>query len=69
MKFFDCLFWILLIVGGLNWGFVGVANYDLVADFCGVGTPLTKLVYTLVGISAVYSLIFCRSIRNRCSGR
>jgi len=69
MRFFDIVFWILLIVGGLNWGLVGVANYDLVTEFCGVGTPLTKLVYTLVGVSAVYNIIFCKGIRGRCSGR
>lgn len=45
---------ILVIVGGLNWGLVGVANFDLVAFLFGVGTALSKIVYTLVGVAAVY---------------
>ena len=66
MKFFDCLFFLLLIIGGLNWGLVGFANYDLVVEFCGLGTSLTKFVYILVGVAAVYNLLFWKSIRNRC---
>lgn len=45
---------ILLIIGGLNWGLVGLWNIDLVAVILGAGTILTKIVYVLVGISAIY---------------
>lgn len=44
---------ILLIVGGLNWGLVGVAKFDLVAAILGPMSVLSRIVYTLVGISAV----------------
>jgi uncharacterized membrane protein YuzA (DUF378 family) len=47
---------ILLIVGGLNWGLVGLFGFDLVAAIFGVGTMLTRLVYILVGVSALYFL-------------
>jgi len=48
---------VLLVVGGLNWGLVGLFQYDLVATIFGEATFLAKLVYVLVGISAVYYLL------------
>jgi uncharacterized membrane protein YuzA (DUF378 family) len=45
---------ILLIVGGLNWGLIGVANFNLVEFLFGTGY-LAKTVYSVVGASAVYS--------------
>jgi uncharacterized protein len=44
----------LLVVGGLNWGLVGVANVDLVAAVLGSGTLLANVVYGLVGVSALW---------------
>jgi uncharacterized membrane protein YuzA (DUF378 family) len=48
---------ILVIVGGLNWGLVGVAKFDLVATILGPMSILSRIVYTLVGISAIYIAI------------
>jgi uncharacterized membrane protein YuzA (DUF378 family) len=48
---------ILLIVGGLNWGLVGLSEFDLVAAIFGAGSALSRIVYILVGISAVWQLI------------
>jgi uncharacterized membrane protein YuzA (DUF378 family) len=49
---------ILLIVGGLNWGLVGLFNFDLVAALFGgtVGTysTLSRVIFTIVGIAALY---------------
>ena len=47
---------ILLIIGGLNWGLVGVFSFDLVAAIFGEMTIVSRVVYALVGISAVYQL-------------
>ncbi len=45
----------LLIVGGLNWGSVGLFRFDLVAFiFGGSGSLLSRVVYTLVGLSAAW---------------
>lgn len=45
---------ILLIVGGLNWGLWGAFQFDLVAALFGGSTaPVARLVYILVGLSAV----------------
>lgn len=47
---------ILVIVGGLNWGLVGAANFNLVETILGTGT-IAKLVYILVGLSALWMLL------------
>ena len=54
----------LLVVGGLNWGLIGIFNFDLVATlFGGQGAVLSRIIYTLVGISALWciSLFFKRN--------
>jgi uncharacterized membrane protein YuzA (DUF378 family) len=45
---------ILVIIGALNWGLVGLLSLDLVAAIFGYMSLLSRIVYTLVGISAVY---------------
>lgn len=57
MAKFNTLDWVsmvLVIVGGLNWGLVGLFGFDLVAALFGEMSALSRLVYILVGISAVY---------------
>ncbi len=55
----DLIALFLLIVGGLNWGLVGVFEFDLVAwIFGGQETLLARVVYTLVGVSAVWCISF-----------
>ncbi len=56
MKALNILTLILLIVGGLNWGLVGALNFDLVATVFGAGTLLARLVYVVVGLSAIWQL-------------
>lgn len=56
MKTLDILSRILLAVGGLNWGLVGIAKFDLVAALFGQGSILANAVYVIVGISAVVQL-------------
>jgi hypothetical protein len=53
------------VVGGLNWGLVGTANFDLVAAIFGAGSMLSKVVYTLVGLAAVYQAVSLKSIQRR----
>ena len=58
MKAFNLLTLVLVIVGGLNWGLVGLANFDLVAAaLLGDGSVLSRAVYVLVGLSAIYQLV------------
>lgn len=54
MKIVYIIALILLVVGGLNWGLVGFFGFDLVAAIFGDASVLSRIVYSLVGISAVY---------------
>ena len=70
MKPLDLLTLILLIVGGLNWGLVAIANFDLVAALTGAGTfgnknALGTVIYGLVGLSALYQAVGLRAIQRR----
>lgn len=58
MKAVNVLTLVLLIVGGLNWGLVGLFQFDLVAAlFGGQEALLARVVYTLVGLSAVWQIL------------
>src|SRR4051812_35825091 len=48
---------VLMVVGGLNWGLVGLFQFDLVAAVFGTMTAAARTVYTLVGLAAVYGLV------------
>lgn len=48
---------ILVIIGGLNWGLVGLANFDLVAVLFGAGSFLARAIYIIVGLSALWQLV------------
>jgi len=48
---------VLVIVGGLNWGLVGAFDFNLVAALFGDGTALARIVYILVGLSALWQLV------------
>lgn len=50
---------VLLIVGGLNWALVGLFNFDLVAAIFGQLSIIARIIYVLVGISAIY-MIFAK---------
>lgn len=56
MKMIRKIAYILTLIGALNWGLVGVAQFDLVAAIFGIGL-IANVIYTLVGISALW-LIF-----------
>jgi uncharacterized protein len=57
MKAVNTVTLLLLIVGGLNWGLVGLFNFDLVATIFGEMSPLSRIVYVLVGVSAVLQIL------------
>jgi uncharacterized membrane protein YuzA (DUF378 family) len=65
MRALDAIVAVLLIVGGLNWGLVGVFDFDLVAFLFGEGGALSRIVYTIVGLCAVYWLVEWGAIRRR----
>ncbi len=70
MKRIDILAALLLIVGGLNWGLVSLANFDLVATITGAGgfgskNLLGAVIYGLVGLAAIYQALGWKAIQRR----
>jgi Uncharacterized conserved protein len=64
MRALNIITLLLIIIGGINWLLVGVAQFDLVAAlFGGQDAALARIVYILVGLSALYQLVpFFRSL-------
>lgn len=62
----DTIAWLLVIIGALNWGLVGIANIDIVDVIFGTVPVLAKIIYILVGISALYVLI---TMKKYCSDK
>lgn len=54
----DLIALILVIVGGLNWGLIGLLDFNLVDAIFGVGSTLSRIVYILVGLAALYTIYF-----------
>lgn len=66
MKSIDVIAAALLMIGGLNWGLVGLFQFDLVATIFGGQTAiLSRIVYILVGICAVYQALTWKTIQKR----
>lgn len=56
---------VLMIVGAVNWGLVGVANFDLVATLFGEGSALSRIVYSLVGLAGLYGIYLATKLGDR----
>lgn len=65
MKTLDIIVAVLLVIGGLNWGLVGAINFDLVGAIFGEMSVLSRLVYCLVGLAAIYDIIMLKAIGKR----
>ncbi len=61
MRIVDRIAMIILIIGGINWGSIGIFQFDLVAWICGGQSGvISRIIYILVGIAAIWciSLLF-----------
>ncbi|MBD3233240.1 MAG: DUF378 domain-containing protein [candidate division Zixibacteria bacterium] len=67
MKSLDVIMIILLVVGGLNWGLVGIAGFNLVSTIFGDMSFLSRIVYAVVGISAAYQIMQWKAMQRRWS--
>ncbi len=55
----DTLALVLVIIGALNWGLIGLFEFDLVASiFGGQTAPISRIIYGLVGLAGLYSIKF-----------
>lgn len=62
LNILDWLTMILVVIGGLNWGLVGILKFDLVATIFGEMSSISRVVYTLVGLSAIYVIYLATQI-------
>jgi uncharacterized membrane protein YuzA (DUF378 family) len=64
MKTLDVMAAVLLVVGGLNWGVVGLTGSDLVGALFGELSPVSRAVYILVGLAALYQALQWKAIQH-----
>lgn len=65
MRTMDVIAAVLLVIGGLNWGLVGFFHFDLVSAIFGEMTPLSRIIYSLVGLAAIYQGLQWKAIQRR----
>jgi uncharacterized membrane protein YuzA (DUF378 family) len=65
MKILDVIVAILVVLGGLNWGMVGLFNYDVVAALFGEMSVLARTSYIIVGLAALYEVAMIPMARRR----
>ena len=63
----DLVALVLIIVGGVNWGLIGAFDFNLVDALFGEGSVLSRIVYILVGIAALYAVMTASKVANRTS--
>ncbi|MBR0350486.1 MAG: DUF378 domain-containing protein [Clostridia bacterium] len=56
MKVIDTIALLLVIIGAINWGLIGIFNFNLVDTIFGVGSVVSRVIYALVGISGLWSI-------------
>lgn len=62
MKIIDTIALVLVIIGAINWGLIGMFNFNLVETIFGGFSVLSRIIYVLVGVSGLWAirLIFAR---------
>lgn len=57
MNWLDKLAWVLIVLGGLNWGAVGFFKYNAVDKIFTAGTTSSKVVYDIIGVAAIWAVV------------
>ena len=61
---------VLVIIGALNWGSIGLFQFDLVAFACGgSASMISRIIYTLVGLAAIWCVTLLFRDRDAAEGR
>ncbi len=69
MKVLHIISFILLVVGGLNWLVLALFNWDISQLFGGMDTAVSRVIYVLVGLAAIYELVTHKGNCKTCSGQ
>ena len=56
MKIIDKIALVLIIIGAINWGLIGIFNFNLVSAIFGEMTVITRIIYGLVGVSGIWGI-------------
>ena len=56
MKVIDTIALVLIIIGAINWGLIGIFNFNLVDTIFGTMSAISRIIYTLVGISGLWGI-------------
>lgn len=65
MKKIDVIALIFLILGGFNWGLVGLFDFNVVEAALGFPLVITRIFYALIGLSALYYALFWKAVHLR----
>lgn len=68
MKILHKIAFILLVIGGLNWLVAGIANWDIGLLFGETGNMVSRVIYIIVGLSAVFEVLTHKKNCNECNG-
>ena len=69
LNWVDWTAWVLIILGALNWGLVGLFEFDLVgAIFGGILSPAGRTIFTIVGIAGLWSIYTLFKLASKMSG-
>ncbi len=69
MKNLHSLTFILLVIGGLNWLLVGLFNWDISQLLGGMDSWISRLIYILVGLSAIYEIAMHKAMCKNCDNK
>ena len=58
MRFLHAVILTLVIIGGINWGLIGLFNYNLVDAIFGPMSLMSRVIYTLVGVAGIWAIAF-----------
>ncbi len=58
MKFLNITALTLIIIGAINWGLIGLLQYNLVDSIFGIQSMISRIIYALVGLAGIYSISF-----------
>lgn len=56
MKIVDKIALVLIIIGAINWGLVGIFNFNLVDSIFGTMSVISRIIYALVGVSGLWGI-------------
>ena len=60
MKILGWIAWLLLVIGGLNWGIIGLTNVNPISMIFGAGSGIERIIYLIVGGAAILAIFCCK---------